>query len=188
MLHHRASIHRLQSPRGLQSMALVAIVALAAAGTTRCAVAGETTAQPTRVIDVKLGAENTLRGQISDVSGQAIENAPLALLQNGKLAATATADAQGHFQFSEIGTGVYVVATPGTATVCRAWTANSAPPIASPQVLIVADGKIVRAQSFRSTSFYEWIEMHPIVGYTGLTAVIAVPIILATGNDDDDAS
>jgi hypothetical protein len=55
-------------------------------------------------------------------------------------------------------------------------------------VLVVTNSEVVRGQTFCPTSLYEWFETHPVLGYTAVTAAIALPIILFNLDDDDDAS
>jgi hypothetical protein len=139
-----------------------------------------------KVSDVALGPSGELRGQVVTRDGTPAAGTPIMLFRGEQAVARTQADEQGSFAFGHVAGGVYVLAAPSGGQICRAWSPGVAPPAAAPEVLVVTETAIVRGQTFCPTSLYEWFETHPLLGYTAVTAAIAVPIILIT--QDDDAS
>jgi hypothetical protein len=140
-----------------------------------------------KVIDVALGSAGVLRGQVATREGRPAAGTPIVLFKADKPVARTEADQIGHFEFNNLSGGVYVMATPGGGQLCRAWAPGTAPPAAVPRALLVLDNAVIRGQTFCPTSLYEWFETHPVLGYTAVTAAIALPIILIN-MDDDSAS
>lgn len=179
---------------GVRVLLCVALVASQlATGTCR---AGESSAQRNEprplVIDVALDANGVLCGQIVTREGQPAKGMPVAVFdarRDGPAVAQGKADDAGWFAIDHFPRGgVFLLATPSGGQLCRVWTQHAAPPSATSQVLVAVDATLVRGQVFCPTSLYEWFETHPVLGYGLATAVIAVPIILLTMDDDDDAA
>ncbi len=141
------------------------------------------------IVDIALGPENTLRGQVVDAEGIPVAGAAVALLQGPRPAARTTTDAGGHFLFSEVPGGVYGLATPGAGGIYRLWAPETAPPSANRGALIVAPGAALRGQC-RGWNWqgrvYEWVSEHYLITYTAIAAAIVIPIVEIA--DDDDAS
>ena len=172
------------SVRVLLSLAMVAAQLATAAAPARL-VAAEGAPM---VIDIALDHGGVLRGSVADRQGAAAARVPVTLLHNGNVAAQAKTDEQGSFEFDQVRGGVYLITAGEAGQICRAWAPGTAPPAAVTRVLVVADSAVSRGQLFAPTSLYEWFETHPVLGYTLVTAAIALPIILANLDDDDSAS
>jgi hypothetical protein len=140
-----------------------------------------------KVIDVELGQSGSLQGQVATRDGTPAGGTPIVLFRGDVAVARTEADQQGRFAFGNLPGGVYVLAAPSGGHICRVWARGTAPPTATEQVLLVTNTAIVRGQTFCPTSLYEWFETHPVLGYTAVTAAIAIPIILIN-SDDDSAS
>ena len=133
-----------------------------------------------QVVDVQLGADGLLRGQLVNAQAMPIAAADVTLVQNGRPLAMAKTDEHGGFGFQGVRGGTYLLSSAGTHRICRIWMHRTAPPHAVAGVLLNAGDPIVRGQC----RVYDWFELNPVIGYTAVAAAIAVPIILA--NDDDN--
>jgi hypothetical protein len=56
------------------------------------------------------------------------------------------ADRQGRFVFEDLGGGVWQVSSGAAVAVCRCWAANTAPPSATEQLLLVSPAAVQRGQ------------------------------------------
>ena len=133
--------------------------------------------------DVTLAPGNVLWGQVQTSQAAPLGNADLVVTQAGREVARTATDAQGNFQISGIRGGTYTLATAGSATTIRVWTANAAPPSAQHGVLLVERGDVVRGQGAGGT-FWRTVT-NPWVSAGVITAAIAVPIAL---NNNDSGS
>ena len=138
-----------------------------------------------RVIDVALGAENTLNGTVRDPQGAPVAMSPVVLMQGKGIAATTETDAQGRFAFSGLRGGVYGVGAGGVVTVCRVWAARTAPPAANHGLLIVSNGQLVRGRGpMRDCQgrMYQWISENYLLTWCIVAAAIAVPVAVIGSN------
>ena len=65
--------------------------------------------------------------------------APVALHAGQQMVGTAKTNANGHFQFTGLRSGLYQVTTPHGQQAFRCWNADSAPPAALPHATITTD-------------------------------------------------
>lgn len=139
----------------------------------RLAGAVEMVEQP--ALDIALSAAGELQGQVVDVAGQARQNVPVVLSQAGVEVARTTTKEDGRFALSGLAGGLYTIETEGSLVACRAWSPNTAPPIAQPGVLMVSDGMVERGN------------MTPYKG-AWLIGLGLAGIIVAVTIDDDGSS
>ena len=100
------------------------------------------------VLDVALSQGGVMRGQIVNGQGQPIANAPVSLHHAGKEVASTSSDAEGNFAFSGLRGGQHVIVSGDQAGLCRVWTAETAPPSATQNMLLVQGNETVRGQWF----------------------------------------
>jgi hypothetical protein len=129
---------------------------------------GARTTPQVAVIDVALGQGGALRGQLVDAAGAPLAGATVSVQQNGREVTSTATGAKGDFAVSGLRGGVYQVATAGNVGVYRLWAAETAPPAAQQQALLVSGGEAVRGQS------------------QAVGAAIAIPI--AVSNSDRSSS
>ncbi len=143
-----------------------------------------TTAAPiatAQITDVALGQGGLLKGQVISSSGAAQAGARVMFVQNGKQVAATVTDGEGYFAVKGLSGGVYQVATGESVMVYRVWAANTAPPIAHNDILLVAGENVVRGQGGILYGL-----SNPWVIGAGVAAAIAIPVALA--NDKKPAS
>jgi hypothetical protein len=133
------------------------------------------------VRDVALDAQGRITGQFVDVQGQPRPHQSLVIQRQGGQPRRMSTDAQGRFVVENMSGGVYQIAADDTAVVCRCWTANSAPPVAAKQLLIVSGEGVERGQR----PFCDLLTGPLLIGLV-IVAAIAIPI--AVHNSQDDAS
>jgi hypothetical protein len=155
-----------------------------------------------RSVDIALAKGGILIGQVVDTEGQTLEKAEVVLKSGGKEIARCQSDKQGKFQVSGLRGGSIEVATMGTTGNCRVWAPGTAPPVAQPGLLVVAEGDVVRGQHgggrrVPSRRYGRGVQGHgggllammidhPLVTAGAVGAAIAVP--LAVSNDDSPSS
>ncbi|MEC7696030.1 MAG: carboxypeptidase-like regulatory domain-containing protein [Planctomycetota bacterium] len=101
----------------------------------------------TDVVDVALQGNNELHGRVINAEGQAVSGSIVVLTdsQNVPLVRT-VADEDGRFAFSQVPTGTAVLYTEQSQTPVRTWAADTAPPVAQPEVILNENGPTVRGQ------------------------------------------
>ncbi len=99
------------------------------------------------VVDVALQGNNELHGRVINAEGQAVSGSIVVLTdsQNAPLVRT-VADEDGRFAFSQVPTGTAVLYTEQSQTPVRTWAADTAPPVAQPEVILNEHGPTVRGQ------------------------------------------
>jgi hypothetical protein len=131
-----------------------------------------------------------LVGQLVDAQGAPLVEAPVALLAGGKEVVRVASNEQGMFSVQGLKGGVYEVAAPGHHGVYRLWAPRTAPPSASPGVLMVSGGQVARGQYPCNTGPFSaamgWVSQHPILTAGIIATAVAIP--LALDDDDDPAS
>lgn len=137
-----------------------------------------------RIVDVALDSEGAFRGRVVDRQGRAISAARVVLLQEDRQIVSTKTNTNGDFAVAGIRGGVYLVAAANGMAICRVWVPGTAPPPAKQGVLIASDDGAVRGQYTRLDALADWITEHPILSYTFLAAVIAVPIAVIDHNRD----
>ena len=140
--------------------------------------------------DVALQKGGVLVGRLVDYSGAPIAAAPISLLYNNRVVATAQTDKQGGFIFSRLRGGVYRVATPDTQRLYRLWAAGTAPKAAEQVALVVAGQSVVRGQHAKGQNTKgrggKWLRSPLCLAAVAATAV-AVPVALnKSGCDSSD--
>ena len=144
----------------------------------------------TRVIDVALGAENTLQGSVNDPQGAPISDSPVVLMHGKGIVATAQTDAQGRFAFSGLRGGIYGVGAGGVVTACRVWAPRTAPPAANRGLLIVSKGEVVRGRGPMrdcQTRMYQWVSENYLLTWCIVAAAIVVPVAVIAHNQSGDS-
>lgn len=136
-------------------------------------------AQETPIRDIELGADGELGGQLLDAQGQPQVGQQVVLAgADGAVISQTTTDEQGNFLFTGVRSGLYLVQTADSLEVCRCWVANTAPPVAEREVLLVA-GQVNRGQR----PFYH-VLANPLVIGVLIAAAIAIPIAVHNARQD----
>ena len=134
-----------------------------------------------QITDVALGQGGLLKGQVVSSTGAPQADAQVRFIQNGKQVAVTITDSEGYFAVKGLSGGVYQVATGENVMIYRVWAANTAPPIAQHDILLVAGENVVRGQGGILYGL-----SNPWVIGAGVAAAIAIPVALA--NDKKPAS
>jgi hypothetical protein len=134
------------------------------------------------VRDVALDAQGRIAGQILDAQGQPRARQIITVQRQGAQPVQTRTDAQGRFVLGDLSGGVYQIATSDASVVCRCWTANSAPPAATHELLLVAGEKVQRGQY----PITDLLTSGPVLIGLVIAAAIAIPI--AVHNSQDDGS
>ncbi|HJN10699.1 MAG TPA: carboxypeptidase-like regulatory domain-containing protein [Pirellulaceae bacterium] len=96
--------------------------------------------------DVTLGLTGELRGQLVDKNGVRLPNRIVVAVHADKSSLQSVSNANGQFHFPKARPGVYQVASQRSYQLCRCWAANTAPPAASKQLLMVEGDQTIRGQ------------------------------------------
>jgi len=96
--------------------------------------------------DVSLSSANELRGELVDKNGVRLANRVVVAVHADKTSFETVSDANGNFRFSRAKPGMYQIASQQSLQVCRCWAANTAPPAASQQLLLVEGDQTIRGQ------------------------------------------
>ena len=99
-----------------------------------------------QTIDIELGQNGLLRGQLVDPQGQVQAAVPVTVdSQDGRTITTRT-DRNGYFTITGMRGGVCIVTVDGSQTLCRAWVSGTAPPAAQSALLLTSQQLTTRAQ------------------------------------------
>ena len=147
--------------------------------------------------DVALNSRDQLFGRVVSAQGQPTSQTAVQLFQNNRLVASARTNLDGNFQTGPIAGGTYLLVTGNQKLTIRAWTSNTAPPAATPNVLI-AESTVIRGQCCYSNCQVTNCDgtcgngaycgggvgmlIHPMVIGAAIAAAIVIPLAL----DDDD--
>ncbi len=148
---------------------------------------------PIRVVDVALGANGTLRGQLLDRQGRQLPVSQI-LVTNGHQTWNTYTDEQGHFRVEGLVGSTYQVQAAGQIQIVRAWAEGTAPPHALDALLLVHDNPVVLGQHCGSPVCGSMVcaAKHPLANpfiLGGLVAAaVAIPVAIHNGDDDDPAS
>jgi hypothetical protein len=168
--------------------------ATAESGPSRLA-AGPFTAAP----DVALDAEGTLHGQVVDVQGNPLGKTAVAVRHRDREVARTVSDESGRFRLSGLRGGLHEIVVGQSATVCRAWAPNTAPPSARPAALVVLGDQHVLGQCGPQGCAPQsccpqacnrlkcWLA-HPLVICGIIAAAVAIPVAIHNCDDDDPRS
>ena len=166
-------------------VAFASIAACLGTGLPRGAFALETAPPAFQATDVALQPGGLLIGHVVDANGVAKPGAIVAVYYTDQEIVRTTTDANGVFAARGIRGGQYQLVTPGGQSLCRLWAADTAPPAARPNSLVVAhsdsNAPIVRGQFGYNPvgDWVEWMEAHPYLTAGTVAAAIAVPLALA---------
>lgn len=145
--------------------------------------ADATTTLAVKMIDVALHEDGSLRGQVLDSQGTPVPETTLAVVHQGKAVAAVKTDQEGHYSVPALKPGVYQVVTDKGITVCRAWTARTAPPSSQAEALVVNGDQVIRG-GLGNGGVGAFLSNPWVLGAIVATA-IAVPLAL---DDKDDGS
>ena len=99
------------------------------------------------VRDVTLSPQGELVGRLVNERGVPLAGVPVTLRQGAQPVATATTDEKGYFVFRALRGGVYRLVAGHANTLCRLWTASTAPPNAQRVVTVKVSKPVVRGQN-----------------------------------------
>jgi hypothetical protein len=157
--------------------------------------AGPFTAAP----DVALDAEGTLHGQVVDVQGNPQSKTAVAVRHRGREVARTVSDESGRFRLSGLRGGLHEIVVGQSATVCRAWAPNTAPPSARPAALVVLGDQQVLGQcgpqgcapqscAPRACNRLKCWLANPLVIAGIIAAAVAIPVAIHNCDHDDPRS
>jgi hypothetical protein len=138
-----------------------------------------------KVRDVQLRAGGELQGEVVDAGGDVMPHEPVTIRQTGREIAHVRTDSNGRFLVRNLRGGLYEIATEQTAAAYRLWAPQTAPPAATDSVRIVSISTVYRGQSGRISPGIPRSAMIVGVGVV-VAATIAIPIVFAAADDDDD--
>jgi hypothetical protein len=144
------------------------------------------TAPATTGTDIALREGGLLVGQVIDAQGVAKANAPVSIRFANHEVVSTTTDRNGVFAAKGLRGGQYQLLTNDGASTCRLWAADTAPPSARPAALVVS-GDVIRGQG-PVNNWVTWMKAHPYITAGTIATAIAVPVVLANTDDDDDNS
>ena len=126
--------------------------------------------------------EGSLRGQVVDAAGKGVSDTEIAVVQQGQVVASGQTDTRGYYALHGLRGGVSQVVTEQGVTLCRLWTADSAPPSVQAEALLVHDDDVIRGQIGHG-GLVRFLSNPWVLGAI-VAAAIAIPLAL----DRDDAS
>jgi hypothetical protein len=103
-------------------------------------------------------------------------------------------DANGWFQLSDLEGGSYQFDTAGHSQSLRAWAAGTAPPSASPGLLVAPTADVVRGQRVVSPNTNQFFRVakrrlaNPLVFGGVVATAVAIPVALHNADDDPPAT
>lgn len=143
--------------------------------------AGKSVNKKNPVIDVALGANNVLRGNLVDTAGKPAANVNVFIAQDGRVLAAGRSNERGAFAVANLAGGNYQVSAGDRAIDVRCWVGNAAPPNAVAATLIQVND-VQRGQIHPGTCMLAnpWV----IAGVAA--AAILIPVTLKNIRDNDD--
>ncbi len=175
--------------RSVVVMAVACAPSLAAADAPVKAPPAVAGTQKPAVIDVALHPEGLLVGQLVAASGSPAGGSTVTLALPDGRQATAKTNEQGGFAFRGVN-GMATLRTERALAMVRIWAPGTAPPSATPALLLVEDSGVARGQHYAGTgtqNFFSKGKMlmaNPLFVAGVITTAVAVPVAIA--NDDDD--
>lgn len=100
-----------------------------------------------QIRDVAMSEGNVLLGQAFDPQGRPLVRAKVVAIRDGQEIAQTLTDAQGRYTLRALPSGRYSIQAGGANGMFRVWTAEAAPPSASPVAVVTADSAVVLGQS-----------------------------------------
>jgi hypothetical protein len=141
--------------------------------------------------DVALRPGGLLVGQVVDRQGVPRAHQTVSIQYGPHEVVRTTTDQNGTFAAQGLRGGQYQLVTHEGISVCRLWAADTAPPAAQPDALVVCGNEVVRGQWGHGGhggplhGSLDWVRAHPYITAGAIAAAIAIPLALA---DDDDYS
>ncbi|TWT94026.1 hypothetical protein Pla108_37370 [Botrimarina colliarenosi] len=180
--------------RSLLSMAVLLAPSLATAqDAVRSKAAAEPVASAPLAIDVALQADGLLIGQLVGATGKPEAGAKVQLTLADGREAEAKTNADGGFAFKGVH-GVARLESDKAALLVRSWTAQAAPPNATPAVLLVEQGEVARGQRYAGTGVQNTVShskrllANPLFVAGVIGTAVAIPVAIHNSDDDDPAS
>jgi hypothetical protein len=121
--------------------------------------------------DIALRDGGLLVGQVVDAQGVAKANAKVSVRFANHEVVSTTTDKNGVFAAKGLRGGQYDLLTEDGVSTCRLWAA----------------GDVVRGQG-PVNNWVTWMKAHPYITAGTVATAIAVPVVLANVDDDDDNS
>ena len=118
------------------------------------------------VVDVALGENGTLTGQVVDSQGIGLDGVVVSMTQGQDEVATSVTNKEGVFVVKDLRGGVYQIVAGQAVGSFRLWAANTAPPSARAKAVLVSSDQFVRGQGIL-----------PFGGVDAITAVIVAGVI-----------
>lgn len=109
-------------------------------------VARESVDTASQVIDVKLGENGILRGQVVNSQGKALEGTPVTIMQGRKEVVRTVTGKNGEFAVKNLRGGLHQIVSANGVGLYRFWAEKAAPPQSREQALIVSGHQVVRGQ------------------------------------------
>jgi hypothetical protein len=147
---------------------------------------------PIRVVDVALGNNGVLYGQILDRQGRQL---PITQIQltNGVRQWDTYTDEEGNFRVEGLVGSTYQVHAAGQTQIVRAWAPDTAPPGAAQGLLLVHDSSVVLGQHCGSPVCGSPVcgggrcpLASPLIVGGLIAAAIAIPVAIHNSDDDND--
>lgn len=144
-------------------------------------------------IDVELQSEGLLIGQLVAANGAPSEGTVVTLRLSDGREAVAKTNADGGFAFRGV-RGVAQLKSEKAAVVVRGWAQGSAPPSATPALLMVEGDAVARGQHYAGGGTQQMVTRgksllaNPLFVAGVVGTAIAVPVAIANSDDDDPAS
>lgn len=142
-----------------------------------------------RAIDVALRPEGMLVGQVVSASGAPLSQSEVKLRMHDGREAVAKTNDQGGFAFRGV-RGVVTLHSDKTAAVVRTWAPGTAPPNATPALLMVEGDEVARGQHYAGAGTQAVVDRskrlmaNPLFVAGVIATAVAIPVAIA--NDDDD--
>ena len=146
---------------------------------------------PMRVVDVALGHNGVLFGQLLDRQSRQLPITQIHLT-NGVREWTTYTDEQGYFRVEGLVGSTYQVQAAGQVQIVRAWAQGTAPPQAVEGLLLIHDNSVVLGQHCGSPVCGSMIcaAKHPLSNpfiLGGLVAAaVAIPVAIHNSDGNDD--
>lgn len=143
-------------------------------------------------VDIALRPEGLLIGQLVSASGEPLAGKEVKLGLSDGREASAKTNSEGGFAFRGA-KGVMVLASDKSRVVVRGWSPKTAPPSATPALLLVETEGLVRGQHYAGTGTQAVVDKskrlfaNPLFVAGVIGTAVAIPVAIAN-NDDDPAS
>ncbi len=137
-----------------------------------------------KVTDVALSKDSTIVGQVTDEQSRPRAGVEVTVRQTKGVLATAVTDSQGRYAFRGLQQGVYCLSSDKSVVICRVWNEKAAPPVASPQLLLVDGDTIVRGQRPLGDFFTSDAFLLAMV----VAAAIAIPVAISNSRNNTSPS